>query len=543
MTWSPSFKRDDWYGNLWRGTFVLGAALWLSSCGTGSGSDADLCQATEQGVSTALPDNTAVFQAALSACAGRTMHVAAGTYIFAPALAYADANGFGNGITIPDRTSIIGDGPGKTILQIKGPGNYAYFFWIHDASNVSISQLTLAGNNVRNPSPPAGAPACYYDYGHAVFIESTDRPIENISIVGNEFISFTGTSWITVLGGENGNGIGVDGGAVTIDDNHFKSVEGNAVAPQYIVCPASAVAIQGLGPTVSAAGVSVSGNVIEADYIKSGVAVWSGAARITIAYNTITRAGMGLPVPHNYSNGSYAILVYQQHAVPPDTTTFVAPTAVNVVDNVIDSPYSSGIYVAGGRNVRIEGNLISGQIDTYDVTEPRGAIALNTLDNAYDGAEIAVSDNVMSGSAVGISIAGGTLPIVDSNIIRSIPSGRIGMKVDGTAVDGVTLTLTNTLIAADDGAANVSSFVGFFPVRGLTIDGLYQTGAAYPLHWYSDVVGTPAQPQKAYCSFSAFGSIRHVFIADHACGFSVACWTPQAGFWPDYGEGCSSGGT
>jgi hypothetical protein len=35
-------------------------------------------------------------------------------------------------------------------------------------------------------------------------------------------------------------------------------------------------------------------------------------------------------------------------------------------------------------------------------------------------------------------------------------------------------------IAAEDGAADVSSFVGFFPLRTLTIDGLYQTGAAYP---------------------------------------------------------------
>jgi hypothetical protein len=531
------------YANLWCSAFVLGAALWLSSCGTGGGSDASLCQATEHGVSTALPDNTAAFQAALNACAGKTMHVAAGTYIFAPALAYADANGFGNGITIPDRTSIVGDGRGKTILQIKGTGNYASFFWIHDAGNVSIAQLTLAGNNARNPPPPAGAPACYYDYGHAVFIQSTDRPIEDISIVGNEFISFTGTSWIFVLGGENGNGIGVDGGTVTIDDNYFKSVEGNAVAPQYIVCPASAVAIQGLGSTSSAAGVSVSGNLIEADYIKSGVAVWSGAARITIADNTITRAGMGLPVPHDYSNGSYAVLVYQQHAVPPDTTVFVRPTAIDIVDNVIVSPYSSGIYILEGRNVRIQGNLISGQIDTYDITEPRGAIALNELDNAYDGMQTAVSDNIMSGSAIGMSIVGGTLPIVDSNVIESIPSGATGMKVNGTAIDGATLTLTNTLIAAADGAAKVSSFVGFFPLQGLTIDGLYQTGAAYPLRWYSDVVGTPAQPQKAYCSFRAFGSISHVSIGNRGCEISVACWTPQAGFWPDYGEDCSSGGT
>jgi hypothetical protein len=55
----------------------------------------------------------------------------------------AGTNGFGDGIAILDRTSIIGDGPGKTILQIRGPGNYAYFFWIHDASNVSMALLRI----------------------------------------------------------------------------------------------------------------------------------------------------------------------------------------------------------------------------------------------------------------------------------------------------------------------------------------------------------------------------------------------------------------
>ena len=85
-----------------------------------------------------------------------------------------------------------------------------------------------------------------------------------------------------------------------------------------------------------------------------------------------------------------------------------------------------------------------------------------------------------------------------SAAVFSDPSGRTIAPTNTRALAGVTLTLTNTLIAADDGAANVSSFVGFFPMPGLTIDSLYQKGVAYPLRWYSDVAGTPAQPQKAY---------------------------------------------
>jgi hypothetical protein len=525
-----------------RALFLLLAAVCLSSCRSSDEAASNLCSATEYGVSTALPDNTAVFQTALNSCAGRTMHVPAGTYVFAPALAYADTNGFGTGIVIPERTSIVGDGRGKTILKITGPGNYAYFLWIHDAGDVSIRQLTLAGNNARNPAPPVGAPACYYDYGRAIFIQSTTRAIGNIAVEGNEFISFSGTSWITVLGGGNGNTVGIDGGPVTIDDNDFKSVAGNAVAPETIICPSSAISIQGLGATASAANVIVSRNVVDADFIKSGVAVWSGAAHVRISENTIRHAGMGLPVPHDYSNGSYAILVYQQHAVFPDTTVFVKPTAVEIVGNVIEDAYSSGIYVLEGRSILIENNLISGQLDTYDVTEPRGAIALNLVDNEYGNVETAVSNNTLSDSAIGLSIVGGALPIVDSNVIDSIPTRGVGIKVNGQAVDGVTLTLTNTSIIAAQTADDVSSFVGFFPSRYLAIDGLYQTGATYPLRWYADVAATPSHPQGAYCKFSDFGSIKRVYVAMRGCATPPGCFTPQPGYWPNYGANCTFGG-
>jgi hypothetical protein len=520
---------------------LLSSLAGLFSCGDKNGGGATMCEAGEHGVSTSLADNTAVFQAALLSCKGRTMHVPAGTYRFSPALAYTDAGGVGNGIMIPDGTSILGDGPGNTILQVSGTGNYASFFWILDAGKLFIRNLTLVGNNARNPPPPPGAPDCYFDYGHAIFIQSVDRPIGNISISGTEFISFTGTSWIGILAGDGGKGIGTVDGPILIEGNYFKSIPGNAVAPDYIVCSASAIAIQGLGPIASAANVTVSQNTFDADYIKSGVAIWSGATHITIASNTISRAGQGLPIPHNFSNGTYAILIYQQHAVPPDISVYVRPTDIMVTDNEIVSPYSGGIYIAGGQNVSIVGNTISGQVDTYDATEPRGAIALNDLNNNFDGMQAAVSNNHITDSAIGISIAAGALPIVDSNVVESIPTRGIGIKVNGTKIDGAMLTLTNTIVGAADTAANVSSLVGFFPLRGLTIDGLYQAGATIPLRWYTDLVGTPQQPKTEYCRFSAFGSVKGVFVSSSLCPAAGDCWIPQAGYWPDYGAGCPTG--
>jgi hypothetical protein len=514
---------------------ALWAVLGLCACGGNSNSEIGMCEATQYGVSTSLLDNTAALQAALQSCAGMRMHVAAGTYRFAPALAYPDTNGFGDGITIPDATSIVGDGIGKTTFLIEGPGNYVSFLSIRDVSDVSLSAMTLIGSNAGDPPPPAGAPACYYDHGHAISILSTNRPVSNISITSTELISFTGTSWINVLGGETPT---ESVGPVTISANHFLSIPGNSVAPEYIVCSAAAVSVEGLGSNVAtAANVTVSGNTVDADYIKTGVAVWSGSSHITITDNRIVNAGMGLPVPHNYSNGSYAILVYQQHSAPPATWVLLQPTNVNIANNQLINPYSSGVYVAGARNVRIVGNAITGQVDTYDVTEPRAAIALNYLNNEFEGAQTPVSDNHIRDSAIGISIAGGLLPIVDSNVIESIPSGRLGLKVDGgIPFDALLLTLTNTMITASQGAHDVSGAIGFSPSSGLTIDGLYQTGVAYPLRWYTNIVGTPQQPQANYCSFGSFGSISRVFTRDPLC--IGDCWIPQVGYWPNYGVGC-----
>jgi hypothetical protein len=101
--------------------------------------------------------------------------------------------------------------------------------------------------------------------------------------------------------------------------------------------------------------------------------------------------------------------------------------------------------------------------------------------------------------------------------------------------------LTNTVIAAADKAVNVSSIVGFFALQGLTIDGLYQAGATYPLRWYTDDVGTPQQPQKGYCSFHAFGSVNGVFVSASLCPISGECWAAQSGYWPYYGAGGSPG--
>jgi hypothetical protein len=155
------------------------------------------------------------------------------------------------------------------------------------------------------------------------------------------------------------------------------------------------------------------------------------------------------------------VIIYQKE---------LPPNMINIVGNQILDPFSCGVYVAAGRNITINGNRISGQIDSNDAIEPKAAICLNQMDNGHDGRPATILGNTITGSRIGIAIAEGTVPNVRQNSISQIPSDGIGTPSSLAIVD------------------------------------LFLTGTAYPTRWYRDPSG--AQP---VCNFSDVGSFRGVF--------------------------------
>src|SRR5437762_11446789 len=61
------------------------------------------CEAADHGMRADGSDNAAALTRTLTECAGRTIHMAAGTYTFRP-------QGFELGFTVPAGTAIVGDG-------------------------------------------------------------------------------------------------------------------------------------------------------------------------------------------------------------------------------------------------------------------------------------------------------------------------------------------------------------------------------------------------------------------------------------------------
>ena len=442
------------------------------------------CEATAYGVSTSLSDNTAALVSALQACRGRTLHVSAGIYRFSPGQ-------FIGGIVIPDATSIVGDGAGATVLQITGPGNYDSFFWIRNVSNVAIRGLTLEGNG-----QPYQAGSCTYDYGRAISIASdTGRggPVTNVSIASNYLHNFVGSGWIWLYAAPGSPGIGTipAGANISIEGNFFQSAPGNAIVPNNENCNAGAVQIFGADTVPNIVNVSVAANGFETSYLKQGIIVYGSSSQVTITANSISATGQKLPDPRDHS--LYGVLIYQK-ALPPNT--------INVVGNRILDPFSCGVYVAAGRNITIDGNRISGQVDTADDIEPKGAICLNQIDNGHDGEPATILGNTITNSHVGIAIAEGLVPNVRQNSISQIPAGGVGIKLTATASTSISL-IDNSIVTQEK---NVSGLIGVGAPASLAIENLFSTGVVYPIRWYHDPSGA-----QAYCHFADVGSIRSVF--------------------------------
>jgi hypothetical protein len=370
-----------------------------------------VCEATEHGMKADGSDNAAAFIETLSECAGQTIHIAQGTYVFRP-------TGFTVGFRIPAGTTLLGDGPqlhGATVLEVASDGTYQGLLWIRNVSDVTIRDIRFEG------SPYDSGCTRHLDYGHAIYVQS-DRGesdgVDGVLISGNVFHNFNGTSWVTVNASDGSPGIGLNE-PIGILNNVFDSdanLVGSCAAQVPMTYTAAMISLH--GSDFSASGlvtnVAVDSNAFSAGYVRNGIAVWSGTRNVEVTHNTILDDGLRLPMYPNTELGRYAVLIYNSAHEHPG----LHPDAIRIVDNTITNPVSCGIYVALGRNLEITRNRISGQIDRFDGTLPKGAISLNHAESVLSLDGNVLANNYIAISSVGSHIAMGT------NQISVPPGGR-----------------------------------------------------------------------------------------------------------------------
>ena len=377
------------------------------------------CEASDQGMRPDSDDNIAALNRALSACAGRKIHIAAGVYDLNP-------KGFATGLVVPTGTTIVGDGhegPDQTVLRVTNGGTFAAVFWIRNASNVSIRGLRFEGSSYESGCTR------HLDYGHAIYLYSDQAQragVESVTIADNAFHDFNGQSWITINAQPGSPGIG-QASQIDISNNVFESdadLQGGCSGTGGIGYPTAMVWLH--GSDVSAQGlvsnVSVASNAFNAGFVKSAVAIWSGTRLISVQYNVVPRCrALVHPLPRARRElGRYAVLIYNSAHDSVRELAGLHPDSISVIGNEITNPVSCGIYVARGRNLDISGNRISGQRDRFDGTlHPKGAIALNHADSV-----LSLKDNELSDNYIALVSSVGSQMNLGTNRI-TVPSGEI----------------------------------------------------------------------------------------------------------------------
>lgn len=361
------------------------------------------CPAANGALSTDAQDNSAAFSKLLESCAGQVIRLPPGTFVFRPA-------GYARGFTLAGGTTLEGAGGGGTVLKIADTGSFAALLWITQ-SRVTVRNLRLEGSHYDSGCGRG------LDYGHAINVYS-DRTasagIEDITISDNSFVDFNGMHWISLNAADGSPGIGHHG-LIAISKNRFVSTAAltGGCADRGMGYSVTMISVHGSDDSAHGLveNVSISSNSFEAGYVKQAVSVWSGTLRIDVQNNVIRDAGMRLPAASG-ELGRYAINVYHSAHEKPG----LLPSDVHIVGNTIENPYSCGVYVAAGRRIEIAHNRISGQRDPFDVTLPKGGIALNHAEDST------VLDNELENNHIGITSVVGTVHL-EGNRITPAPGG------------------------------------------------------------------------------------------------------------------------
>jgi hypothetical protein len=289
--------------------------------------------------------------------------------------------------------------------------------------------VTVRGIRFEGTSYESGC-SRHLDYGHAIYIYSDagDHPaVENINISGNVFYNFNGQSWITANAQDGSAGIGTNS-RILIENNVFDSdgsLRGSCAGTAGIGYPAAMVWLHGSDKSAQGiiANVSIVSNTFNAGYIKGAVAIWAGTNHIVVQGNKIRDAGLHLPAASG-ELGRYAVSIYNSAHDATHELPGLHPDTVSVVGNEIVNPVSCGVYVAAAKNIEIAHNRISGQSDRFDGTLPKGAIALNHVENVY-----AVQDNELTGNYIGISSVASEVKLGNNRIVPG--PGGTSTKIRG----------------------------------------------------------------------------------------------------------------
>jgi hypothetical protein len=449
------------------------------------------------------PGCYATLQAALAAAQdGDVIHIGPGT--------------FAGGVTIDKSVSLVGAGPKLTIISGGGSVLTIGTIFAPSEPTVSIEGVTITGGVARS-SPESTAfvrQAGVMAMGggieippNADFSGGASVSISNSVITGNRVAPMTAIDsrlpcpsdiTITCINGDLpfawAVGGGIDNwGTLTITNTTISNnLVGAAAGFPSVASDTYAGAIQNWLAPLTLSNTTITGNRISATapnarFADSGAIFLEGGA-LTMTNSTITdnEASLDASMPTDVVSGTLAVAggVHVGGGVSTASirNTTISHNAVSMTNTVGDSTaFSGGLHTDGtfalSNDVIADNSVVSSTLpgSTGDAQADSGAGEMaGTIDNTrLTGNSVTVSS--VAGSAnvsAGAAILTGTMTnsVVSANSLHATsPNGSIRVAGGGLEVVGGPLTLRNTVVSGNKGAAQ--GLTGAAQGGGIAADG------------------------------------------------------------------------
>ncbi len=424
-------------------------------------------------------DTTAYNTAVNNLAAGQMLVFPPGTYNINSATVNANVTAL--------NTTILGYG-----AKIQVTGTTASVILKFTNASGKVKGLTFSGIV---PTSGAGMNNTAYQGCQPILFDVTNTNaaiVEGIAVEDCVFDNFGCQYWVKV---SNNSTYAIND--VSVVNNTFISRTGNAVAPTSNSSDSAFVTLWGLltGTSGTINRITIANNRMDASYIRCGVVLYINTNQVSVMGNNIIYTTAASPM--SSSCGVYGINIYKNAGAGNP------PTNITITGNTIDSPYSSGIYNAGGTKVNITGNSIYNQTDTGDGSIPKGAVALN------GASDILIANNLINDCYDGVMITGGSSNIdVIGNKITSSVTTACPIKIVGGAT--YVNVLSNDLIGT--GTNSYAVFIKGASAAALTeinISNNKLSGKSVCLEYYT---ADATQPNNLRLSYNRVDTIAQGFV-------------------------------
>ncbi len=378
-------------------------------------------------------DNTDAFTRAFSALAGQTIYIPSGTYIIS------------GKVFIPSNTTILGDGRSSVIMASAGKPVGSDLLKISNASNITLSNITLSGNIIYNTREDGHSAK---DGIHLLDVwNSNSLTVQNCNFIDNVYACIRIIGNCSDISVDNSNFENVDCGVITLGSGNVDSL---SVSNSYFDGHQNSECVS-LYSTGLHTNIIVKDNVMKNKIY--GIAINFAKATVNnakVLNNKISDCAVGIFLNHVSNAEVIENSIINTTALTNGGTGISATSCSNIYisNNIVTYTRQQGLYIKDCVSSNISKNTITDcgyQNNNYHCVDIHGTCS----DLQIIGNTVIRNDTTLSPYSLVVNCNGsGTTNIQDTTVINSklvLWSGSSNVNVSNTTGVTANLGTSNTI--------------------------------------------------------------------------------------------------